>query len=486
MFILFLKHRWKSFWRSEQIGRSILIKLFYVGMFLYFLFIGLVLTIFFNDIVEEMGLGEPLKVLNRYIFYFLCLDLTIRFFFQNFSVPSLQNYLLQPILRSRIFQVVFQKGVFHPGNLIEQILILVLVWRTVYPVVGFYGALIWYFTLTLTQIGLIMISFILQVKTNKSFITGLVSVLVIAGLITLDYFHVFHISYATKWIFSHQWVGVVGALLLVVITVFYARRIFIENAYLDQGNEDYVGEEIKAIKQLDRYGIQGAIMKNEIRLIWRNKRTRIQFLIGLILFPYFIFFIEFYGHEAVNYTFVTFFCIAIFCINYLQFLWAYQSGFFEFIHTSSIRLKDYVYGVINLSIGFTVISFILISIISVFIDYTLLYYALASTLFIIGVIIPCLIYYSAYNTKKINISKFSAFQSEGFKLSNFLIMIPLLVFPIAVVGILSIFNLAFIGLLILGVLGVIGLLFYPWTLNYLVGKLNRVKYAQVEAFRRDE
>jgi hypothetical protein len=75
---------------------------------------------------------------------------------------------------------------------------------------------------------------------------------------------------------------------------------------------------------------------------------------------------------------------------------------------------------------------------------------------------------------------------QGVSYKNFIIMIPLLVVPMGLIGIFSLFSAKHIALIILSVLGLAGIVFWKQLLEITEKQFLRRKYALCEGFRKKE
>ena len=111
---------------------------------------------------------------------------------------------------------------------------------------------------------------------------------------------------------------------------------------------------------------------------------------------------------------------------------------------------------------------------------------IAAFLFNMGINIPVLLYFATFNRKRIELSQGTAFNYQGTTIKNFMVMMPILMVPMIIVGILSaIFN-GTIALWTISILGLTGLFLHKPILSLCVKQFNAQKYKLAEGFREKE
>ena len=118
MFKHFISLEWKSFLRSASFGTSLVIKIL-IGFFAaYFVVMFLLLGFALYPILRENGL-EPLQTVNKFLIYYLVLDLVIRFFLQKLPVLNIRPLLTLPIKRNTIVNYTLGKTALSFFNILH-------------------------------------------------------------------------------------------------------------------------------------------------------------------------------------------------------------------------------------------------------------------------------------------------------------------------------------------------------------------------------
>src|SRR5690606_29040746 len=102
MFKRFIGLQWKSFYRSASFKTEIWFKILMVFGALYCIAVLLGLGFGAYFIIEEAGLGDPLRVVNRYMVYYLATDLMFRYMLQKMPVTNIKPLLYLPLAKSQV------------------------------------------------------------------------------------------------------------------------------------------------------------------------------------------------------------------------------------------------------------------------------------------------------------------------------------------------------------------------------------------------
>ncbi|WP_370213855.1 DUF5687 family protein [Mesoflavibacter profundi] len=113
MIFQFIKLEWKQFTRSANFGKSLGIKIVMGLIALYFivmfLFLGIGLYPALKKLFPEQ---DPFLIVNKAIFFWVLMDLLIRFFFQKLPVLSVKPLLTVPIAKKKHSSLCFRQIAF--------------------------------------------------------------------------------------------------------------------------------------------------------------------------------------------------------------------------------------------------------------------------------------------------------------------------------------------------------------------------------------
>jgi len=102
MFKHFINLQWKSFFRSASFKTEIWFKILMAFGALYFIavFLGMGFGTYF--LIEESGLGDPLRVVNQFAIYYLAFDMVFRYMLQKMPVTNIKPLLYLPLKKSQV------------------------------------------------------------------------------------------------------------------------------------------------------------------------------------------------------------------------------------------------------------------------------------------------------------------------------------------------------------------------------------------------
>ncbi|WP_196895672.1 DUF5687 family protein [Aureivirga marina] len=485
MVIKFLQLEFKKFFRSSYWQKSIALNILMSFGALYFLGVFLVLGIAGYMVLEKTFPNqEPFDIVNSFLWYGIIMDLSMRFFLQKMPMMNVKPLLVLPIKKSKMIHYLIRKTIFSFFNIYAFVIL-----------IPFSIFLILKGDLNALQVGTWFFSLIFLVLTNNSinvlinkndkFFISLLSVIVV--LFGLQYFKIFDITIYSEMIFSSFYKYPITVLipLALFITSYIVEFKYLKNLlYLDKSLKK-VTKDVDAanLSWLDKLGDVAPFIKNDIKLIWRNKRPRSVLFISAVLLGYGLIFVD-----NPKYSDMTFFNVVIyllmtgaFLLNFGQFIPAWDASFYKMLMSQNIKYEQYLNSKRYLMMMATTILFLL-AIPYVYFGIENLYYLIAAYLYNIGVNTFVLLFIGAYNKKKIELGKASAFNYQGTGLAQWLTGIPTFGLPIAIVSIGSLLGHLYIGLGILGVLGIVGLIFQNFWMKKIAELYIKRKYITIQAF----
>ena len=488
-----IKQEWKKSFRAQgfykNLAVSIMLGFFAVYMAVILLFLGFSL----NGILEKANATlNPMELFNGAMLYIALLGLALRFFMQQLNTFNLPPYQVLPVKRSTLINFLLLKPLASPIN---YFLLLVVVPFAFKSVIGYYSLsvairfilsfvfLVWFNSLTAA---------FLKRKFGTSFLSFLLVIVVILGLVALEYFKVFSFFDLSKSFYGFivlNPVGLIVPLAAVGAAYMLNRWFFSENYYPEKFNSKIKGDKTIAanLSFLDRFGVIGELISLQIKLILRHKRTKsLLYVSGFFLFYGLLFYTN---NLYVNNNGMMFF-VAMFVTGNVMFLFgqwviSWDSSHFDSLMTQNIPVKTYLTANYYLLLSFNILSFVLTTPYFLF-GMKVIYMHLAAFIFNIGVNVFLLLYLATYRNKRIDLSKSSAMNYQGTTYKSFLIVLPIMFLPMLIVYILSTLVSLPIALWTLVLLGIIGILFRNQLINLCVGQFNRQKYKLAEGFREGE
>ena len=484
MFTQFFKLEWKQYFRSSYWQKGIALKIIMGFFALYMMasFLALGIGSFFL-IRKTMPNSDPLQVVNSFLLFAIIGDLIFRYLMQKLPVMNIKPLLILPVKKNKLVHYVLGKSVFSAFNIFSLFFYIpfavVLIGQD-YDVAGVLG---WLCTMILVTQSANFLNFIIN-KNNIAFWSLAV---VLIGTIGLQYYGVYDVRGLSQSIFDGlvaNPIYTVAPLGLLMITYIINFKILKGQLYLDDAIKEKVKEaNTSDLSWANRFGEMAPFIKNEIRLIWRNKRTKTVFLMsflfvlyGLIFFPQ-----ETYQKMPAMLVFASLFVTGGFVLNYGQFIPAWESAYYKMLMSQNISYRKYLESKWFLMSIMTVVLYILATPYLYFgID---IYLMIASgALFNIGFNTLVLLYAGSFNRKQIDLNASGFGNTQGTSAKQFIIIIPVMLLPMGIFyGVYFFFGLN-AGLAAIASLGLIGLVSRNYFMNLITQKYIKDKYAAIHAF----
>ncbi len=344
MFKRFINLEWKSFIRSASFQTNLALKILmaFGALYMIVVFTGMGIGAYYG--LKEMEF-EPLETINRFMIYYIILDLVVRYFLQKMPVINIKPLLLMPFNKSKIVKFAFGKTALSFFNIVHAFFFIP--FSIVLLIEGYnpLGVLLWH----LGIICLIYLNNFLNVMLND--ITGVVLsiALVFAGFGALQYFGIFDITaYSLPFFqgfYSTYWMWLIP-LVAIVLAVRFSYNYFLKMLYLDAGLASKAQTATtENLEWLDRFGKISVFLKNDIKLIKRNKRSKMTVFMSVLFLFYGLFFftgmVEVYEGPIWR-MFAAVFVTGGFLFSFGQFVPSWDSAYYPLMMTQNIRYKEYL------------------------------------------------------------------------------------------------------------------------------------------------
>lgn len=486
MFKHFIRLEWKSFLRSASFGTNLALKIIMGLGALYFMacFAILGTAVFF--ILKDQGL-EPLAAINKFMIYYVLFDLVIRYFLQKMPVTNIKPLLILPIKRSTIVHYSLGKTVISFFNVLHAFFFIPF---TIVLLVQGYGfqAFLWFLGMT----ALIYTNNFLNILVNSKNVVFYTVLSLLATLAASQYYEIFDFTVYSKIFFQGMYdtVYMFGiAIALLVITYYSSFKYFKNRLNLDDGlakKSDIAKTE--NFTWLDQFGTLGTFLKNDIRLLKRNKRSRTTLVMSFIFIFYGLLFftqsIESYDNPWMK-VFAGIFVSGGFLFTFGQFVPSWDSAYYQLMMSQNIQYREYISSKWWLMVIGTVISTLLASFYLYFGLHTYLIIVVGA-IFNIGVNSHLVMLGGAFVKTPIDLttSKQAFGDKQAFNVKTMLISLPKMLVPMGLytVGYYLISPNA--GLVLVAAAGVLGFAFR----NYVFDKIEKIykseKYATIAAYKQ--
>lgn len=479
--------------RSSGFYKNLVANIFYGLMGLYFLAIFLFIGFNLGDMLMKSGSQHnPLLQICGALFYTMFTGLSFRFIMQSLTTFNLPPYQVLNIKRNTLVNFIILKPLFNPMNYWTLFIMLPFALKYVAVVYGGLEALSFVWTyINIIWFNSLLASF-LKRKFGPSFRNTLILIAIFGAAAALEYFKIFSLFNVSLAVFSFLVLNPLGwavSLGFSLLAFLLNKWFFSQNYYAETFNK--FASKSKAIMTdfafLNRFGIEGELMAMELKLILRHKRTKsILYMTGFFLLYGLIFYPQkIYQEQNGMLFFVAIFITGLAMLMFGQWVVSWDSSHFDGLMTKNVTAKSYVQANYKLLAAFAVASFVLTTPYFLF-GWKIMFMHIAAFLFNIGVNIFVLLFFSTYNTKRIDLSKSSAMNYQGVTIKNFLVQIPMLLVPILLMWLLSAFFGYEMGLFVLSALGIGGLIFSRPLINVCVKQFQNRKYILAEGFRQSE
>jgi len=434
MFKKFLWLEWKSSFRAASFAGNMVMKIFMVIGAIYFslLFLSGGMLAFY--LIKKATHLDPLVVVSRFMIYHTLIDLLIRLFFQKIPVINIRPLLTLPVKRSTIINFAIGKTMVSFFNFIHAMLFvpfcIVLIKEGYNPV----NTVLWLLGIWMLTYCVNLLNTLLTNKDNL--FIGFIALIIILG--GLQYYHWFDITTVTQGfyygMYSTYYVFIIPiALLAFLWTITY--KYFYKNLYLDTGLKGkHTEAKTENYTWLNQFGTTGTFLKNDIKLIRRNKRSKTTvFMSVAFLFYGLLFFssgIEAYQSPMMQ-IFAAIFVSGGFLMTFGQFVPSWDSAYYPLMMSQNIPYRDYIASkwwlmVIGTLISVVLASFYLYFGVSVYLS------IVVGAIYNIGVNSHLILLGGAFTRTPIDLasSKQAFGDKKAFNVKTLLLTIPNLVVPV--------------------------------------------------------
>ncbi|RUA17829.1 MAG: hypothetical protein DSY83_03430 [Flavobacteriia bacterium] len=488
MFKHFMGLQWKSFYRSASFKTEIWFKilmalgaLWFIG---WFLLMGYGIYFF----LEDAGLGDPLRVVNRFMVYYLTFDLVFRYMLQKMPVTNIKPLLYLPFKKSQVVNFSLGKTVvsfFNWSHAFFFIPFSVVLLTKDYPFAQVVG---WH----LAMMAIIYCNNFINVMVNNKDTVFYIfaGVIILAGV--SQYYEWFDITLYAQPIFDYfydmPWTAIVPWVLLLGL-YFLAFGYFKKHMYLDGGlAKKHTEVRTENLDWLNRFGNLGTFLKNDIKLIKRNKRSRTAVLTGFFFIFYGLLFftgaIEAYDGPFWK-IFAGIFVTGGFLFSFGQYVPSWDSSYYPLMMSQNIKYREYLSSKWYLIIIATVISTILATF-YVYFGWEAYAAVLVGAIYNIGINSYLVLWGGAYVKTPIELtSNKKAFgDKQAFNAKTLLLTLPKLLLPMVIYAIGHFLISPLAGYLFVAAFGLMGFVFKERAFKMIEGIYKKEKYKTLLAYKQ--
>lgn len=485
MFKQFTALQWKSFFRSANLGKSLGIKIlmgfFGVYMLLSLAALGAGTYFILRKMVPDQS---PMWTLSKYVIIWVLIELFLRYFMQKLPVMDIKPFLTTPVKKSNIAHYILGRSAASIYNLLTLFFIvpfaIVLLFQD-YPALN---VVLW--VVAIMALVLCINYLNLLVNKNEKVLIAIASVLIIGY--GLEYFGVFSATELFAPVFHALYaypITVLVPVVLVIVIYYINYRYLKDKIYLDASlKAKSVEANTSELAWTKRFGEMGSFLQLDLKMIWRNKRTKSQVYISLLFVFYGLFFYtqDMYNSMMPMKVFLGIFMTGIFLSNFGQFIPAWDSSYYSMMMSQNIPMRKYLESKATL-ITVSVIAMFLLTIPYIYFGWDILAINFACALYNLGVNIPVILFFGSFNKKRIELDQSPFGNMQGTSATQFLIMLPVLVVPIILFMIVYYLSSLEVAVGVLSVLGVIGFTMKNYLLDLITEQYRKKKYGMIAGFK---
>ncbi|UYW00899.1 DUF5687 family protein [Flavobacterium agricola] len=485
MFFNLFRLEIKALLRSKQLKTEVFTFLFKAFFLVYLALVLLGLAVLTPEYVAKLYPNQDLFyiITGFFVFYWLY-DLFLRYIISGSPIVDIKPLLLINIKHKIIVQYTVCKAYFKLFNVIHLFFFIPLAFiliRSGYDAVSVLG---WTLSMLLLLSCNSFISIFLE-KINLFFY-------LFVGLLTfLGFAHIYgwidilpFTSPLSAFFYQYKF-AVVLAVAFVLLFALLTYSYYNTQLYLDKGLSKNEAE-IKSLdfKYLTNMGVVGAFIKNDLYLIFRNKRPRTTLLFSLIFIFYPFLFLDFDKELSPAMIFFAIFATGGFMISFGQFVPSWDSAYYPLLMTQNISYRDYLISKWCIMAIACLITLVLCSF-YLFFSPVFFLALVAATIFNIGFNAYITLLTGAFMRQGIDLtSNVGAFgNTKSFNVNTLVLSLVILVTPILIQIFFQLLFNVYVGLLAVAVAGLVGFLLREKVINRLVNNYNKNKYRALIDFK---
>lgn len=486
MIRLFLTLEWKAFIRSASFQMNLVIKILLglAAIFYSIMILSLGFVAFYG--LREQKL-EPLSTINHYLIYWWAFDLVVRYFLQKTPVMQVKPFLSQPVKKKTITHFLLAKSAVSFFNIYP--LFFFVPFSVVMLLNGYSaaGVICWH----LAMLAIVYANNYLNLLIdNKDWLfISLAAVMLLFG--GLQYWHFLDITtYTAPLLQAFYRFPVTGLVMLAapVILYYLSFRFFYKALNLDDAvRKKNTVARTENYAWLNRFGLMGTFLKNDLKLLLRNKRTKATIWTSLFFLFYglIIFSNKAYDDSPTWKLFAGIFIPGGFLFSFGGFIPSWDSSYFPLMMSQNIKYREYLASKWWLMVIVTLLCTVLASF-YIFVGWDFYAAVIVGSIYNIGVNAHLVMLGGAYVKTPIDLSsgRKPFGDKKAFNLQTILIALPKLVLPVLIFYVFyKCFN-ETAGFVAVALLGLAGLAFRNKMFSLIEKIYKRQKYATLAAYKQ--
>ncbi|MDM1404395.1 hypothetical protein HX039_09800 [Myroides marinus] len=479
----------KRLLRNKNQGMNTVLTVFKWLAIVYFGLMFLLLGIggYFSIEKAGLGMGSPIQVISRFWMYYMVAEMMMRFMLQKLPTASIKPLLVLPIPKLKIVKFYVGSSFVSAFNFVQLLFIIPFTIVCLSKGYSIIGVLAWVVAVYLCVCTMHFVNILIE-----SYKSVFIAVIVVFGsLAAIQYFNLFDSTEYTQYLLYSVYeypVLVLAYALILAASIWLTIRYYVTNMYMDDllKTKVEVGT-TQEMKWLDGFGTYASFLKNDLRLIMRNKRARTTVLMSA-LFMFYGFLVLTPGHNGeypmFMMIFVAFFVSGGFLMMFGQYVPSWDSSYYPLMMTQNITYKNYLKSKwLIIALG-TAIS-MLGAVLYINKSMELVYLILAMGMFNIGVNGYIVLWGGAYLKSPVDLTanKNVFGDKNAFNLRVMLISLPKLFLPVIFYYIGAAICGFWGGVVTLAIVGVVGMFFQAPVFKFIEKIYKKEKYSTLDAFK---
>ena len=448
--------------------------------------IGLGVGVYF--IIEKAELGDPLRLVNQFAIYYIAIDLIFRYMLQKMPVTNIKPLLYLPFKKSQTVYYSLGKTIvsfFNWAHAFFFIPFSIVLLTQGYDLIGVLG---WH----LAFMALIYCNNFINILVNNkdNFFYVIASFLILLGV--SQYYGWFDITAYTAPLFDHLYDTPITTLIpwTILLTLFIISfNYFKKHMYLDGGlaTKNTIAK-TEDLDWLNRFGNLGTFLKNDIKLIKRNKRARTAVIMGFFFIFYGLLFfsgaIEVYDGPFWR-IFAGIFVTGGFLFSFGQYVPSWDSSYYPLMMSQNIQYREYLRSKWYLVIIATVVSTFFATFYLYF-GWQVYAAVLVGAVYNIGINSYLVLWGGAYVKTPIDLtSNKKAFgDKQAINTKTLLLTLPKLFLPMLIYAIGHFIASPLVGYIFVAVFGLLGFVFKNKVFAMIEKIYKKEKYKTLAAYKQ--
>jgi hypothetical protein len=487
MFKKFLSLEWKAFFRSAALSANLAMKILMGFLAVYFTAIFLVFGVGCYYILEKELKLNPVETVNKFMIYYVVGDLAFKLLLQKVPVINIRPFLVMPIKRGTIVNFAIGKMFFSFFNIMHwfffvpfSVVMLIEGHSPVSVATWFIG-----------MMALIYANNFLNVLLNDKDYLFIIFIGVLVGFGAMQYYDIFDVTDYTFVFFDALFntIWLVAVPILVFVGLYYVTyRYLVQAMYFDTGlSIKKTQAKTEQFEWLDKFGKMGTFLKNDIRLIKRNKRSKMTVVMScLFLFYGLIFYTQDIYDNPFIHMFAGIFVTGGFLFTFGQFVPSWDSAYYNLMMTQNISYKYYLESKWWLVVIATFFSSIL-SAFYLFFGLETYLMILVGAVYNMGFNSHLVLLGGAYTKTPIDLSAAKAAfgDKKAFNMRTMLISLPKMLVPMLLYGLGYVLVSPTLGLILVAAAGIVGFLLRDKVFTKIEKIYRTEKYSTIQAYKQN-